>query len=94
MAALDASPRAEGGFDLTLRCGGAATEGVLPVAFPMAIAPDGAFLTVGYGRPFPVCEDYVPPAPAPATLAEVRIHVGAPPPFDLDDEIAHAMRHQ
>ena len=32
---------------------------------PLAWAPDGAFLTVGYARPFPVSDDYAPPATAP-----------------------------
>ena len=39
------------------RVGASAVDGVLPIPFPLVIAPDGAFLTVGYGRPFPVCDD-------------------------------------
>ncbi len=61
---------------------------------PLAWAPDGAFLTVGYGRPFPVSDDYSPPAPAPASLLEVAIHVGALPPFDVDAEFERILRHQ
>ena len=69
-------------------------EEVLPLMFPPVIAPDGAFLTVGYGRPFSVCEDYVPPAPAPASLLGIRVDTGPPPPFDFDAEYERAMRHQ
>ena len=94
LVAIDATPRSAGGFDLVLRVGETAVRGELPIAFPQSIAPDGAFLTVGYGRPFPISDDYDPPAPAPATLESVRITTGAPPPFDLDAELAHAMRHQ
>jgi hypothetical protein len=60
---------------------------------PLAWAPDGAFLTVGYGRPFPV-SDYAPPATAPPSLVDVTIHVGLLPPFDLAEEMARIMRHQ
>jgi len=66
----------------------------LGVPIPLAWSPDGAFLTVGYGRPFPVSEDYEPPAPAPPTLLDVEITVGPPPPFDLDAELARILRHQ
>ncbi len=83
------------GMHLTLR----ASEGLLAEArivgvFPQAIAPDGAFLTVGYGRPFPVTEDYEPPAAAPSAFIGMRIDVGAPPPLDFDVEYARVMRHQ
>jgi hypothetical protein len=61
---------------------------------PLAWSPDGAFLTVGWGRPFPVTEDYAPPAPAPPTLEDLVIDVGPPPPFDLVAEIDRIMRHQ
>lgn len=65
-----------------------------PVPLAANWAPDGAFLTVGYGRPFPVCDDYQPPAPAPDAMASLTIETGQPPPFDFDAEMAHAMRHQ
>ena len=94
VVAVDGVRREDGGMDLRLRVGTSAVDGVLPIPFPLAIAPDGAFLTVGYGRPFPVCDDYAPPAAAPPSLTGVRIDVGVPPLFDLDDEVAHAMRHQ
>ena len=59
-----------------------------------AAGHDGAFLTVGYGRPFPVCDDYQPPFEAPEGLASLVIETGPLPPFDFDAEMAHAMRHQ
>ena len=46
----------------------------LGVSIPLAWSPDGAFLTVGYGRPFPVSEDYEPPAAAPTSFARHRDH--------------------
>ena len=66
----------------------------LGVSIPLAWSPDGAFLTVGYARPFPVSDHYAPPAPAPANLLDVEITVGPPPPFDLDAELARILRHQ
>jgi arylsulfatase len=66
----------------------------LGVPVPLAWAPDGAFLTVGYGRPFPVSDDYVPPATAPRSLVDVTMQVGPLPPFDLDAEMERIMRHQ
>jgi arylsulfatase len=61
---------------------------------PLTWAPDGAFLTIGYGRPFPVVDDYKPPAPAPSSLAEVRFTTGPLPEIDVDEELARLMRHQ
>jgi len=61
---------------------------------PLAWSPDGAFLTIGYGRPFPVVEDYEPPAPAPRSLVEVRFTTGKLPPIDMDEELARLLRHQ
>jgi arylsulfatase len=61
---------------------------------PLAWSPDGAFLTVGYARHFPVSTSYEPPAPAPASLAEVTITVGPLPPFDVEAELARIFRHQ
>ncbi len=66
----------------------------LGVPIPLAWSPDGAFLTVGYGRPFPVSEDYDPPATAPASLLDIEITVGPAPAFDLDAELARILRHQ
>lgn len=61
---------------------------------PGTFSPDGAFLTVGYGRHFPVCDDYEPPFPAPSSLVDVVVHVGPPQPLDLDAEMERVMRHQ
>ena len=69
-------------------------RGAKPVPLPTNWAPDGAFLTVGYGRPFPVCDDYEPPFEASEALASLVIETGPLPPFDFDAEMAHAMRHQ
>lgn len=66
----------------------------LTVHPPLAWAPDGAFLTVGYARPFPVCDDYLPPARGPSSLAEVSFHVGPLPPLDLEAELERVLRHQ
>ena len=85
----------DGGLEVTLTADGVEIArrnlGVHP---PLAWAPDGAFLTVGYGRPFPVSDDYAPPAPAPPSLVDVTIQVGPLPPFDLEAEMARIMRHQ
>ena len=67
---------------------------LLDVHPPLAWSPDGAFLTVGYSRPFPVCTDYQPPAPAPGSLVGVSITVGPLPPVDPAAEIERIMRHQ
>lgn len=63
-------------------------------AVPMTVSPDGAFLTVGYGRPFPVTEEYDPPFPAPASLLAVRFDLGEPDPIDVDQELTRILRHQ
>jgi arylsulfatase len=70
------------------------TRTTLPVRVPLAWAPDGAFLTIGYGRPFPVNDDYEPPSRAPASLIEIAIRTGPLPPFDLEAELARILRHQ
>ncbi len=92
---LDATHPESGGLDLALAADGT-TIGTAEssVGIPMVIHPDGAFFTVGYGRPFPVCDDYQPPSPAPASLSYVSIRSGPPAPLDLDAEISCAMRHQ
>ncbi len=66
----------------------------LEVHPPLAWAPDGAFLTIGYARPFPVGDDYTPPAPAPASLVDITIRVGPLPPFDITAELERILRHQ
>ena len=87
---------ADGGlFTVTLIADGADIgAGAQPVPLPANWSPDGAFLTVGYSRPFPVCDDYQPPFEAPAALASLIIETGPLPPLDFDAELAHAMRHQ
>src|SRR5947209_1254202 len=85
----------DGGLTVTLNAdGNEVGHADLGVAVPLAWSPDGAFLTVGYGRPFPVSEAYEPPAPAPPGLLDVTITTGPPPPFDLDAELERVMRHQ
>ena len=80
---------------VTLTADGAEIGGAdLGIPIPLAWSPDGAFLTVGYGRPFPVSADYEPPAPAPPSLLDVEISVGPAPPFDLDAQLARILRHQ
>jgi arylsulfatase len=66
----------------------------LDATVPLAWSPDGAFLTIGYARPFPVTERYRPPASAPSSLFDVTITTGPPPPFDFEAELARVMRHQ
>lgn len=66
----------------------------LGMSIPLAWSPDGSFLTVGYGRPFPVIERYSPPAVAPPSFVGVTISVGAPPRLDLAAEIERILRHQ
>ncbi len=61
---------------------------------PLAWAPDGAFLTIGYGRPFPVVEEYQPPARAPGSLVQVSFATGKLPPVDPDAELDQLLRHQ
>jgi hypothetical protein len=41
-----------------------------------------------------VTDRYAPPAPAPASLLDVTITTGAPPPLDLEAELARVLRHQ
>lgn len=89
-----ATARPGGGFDTGL----AADDTIVATGelrhMPTVRAPDGAFLTVGYSRPFPVTDDYVPPFAAPASFAGVTISVGPRPPFDLQVELARVLRHQ
>ncbi len=90
-----ASDREGGGYDLALLADGVELASTtMPVALPMSIAPDGAFLTVGYGRPFPVNDDYEPPFPAPDSFVAVRYDLGVPAPVDPDRLLAEVLRHQ
>ena len=92
--AADATVAEGGGFDLVLTADGVEIGSAHLPIWPAAFAPDGAFLTTGYGRPFPVCDDYEPPFEAPPTFAGLRIDIGEPPPLDLDAEIERLIRHQ
>jgi hypothetical protein len=85
----------DGSIEVALSADGASIgTAKLGVSVPLAWSPDGAFLTVGYGRPFPVVERYLPPAPAPPSLLDVTITTGPPPPLDVEAELARIMRHQ
>jgi arylsulfatase A-like enzyme len=88
------TPRAGGAFDVALAADDATIATGSLRHLPTVRAPDGAFLTVGYSRPFPVSDDYAPPLRAPSTLASVTISTAPPPPFDLDAELARVLRHQ
>lgn len=83
------------GFHLVLRTDGDEIgRESMAEALPMAIAPDGAFLTVGYARPFPVTEEYEPPFPCPPSLVAVRYDMGTPDPIDVEETLARVLRHQ
>ena len=90
-----AADRAGGGYDLTLSADGTELDRTTFAApLPLAIAPDGAFLTVGYGRPFPVTDDYEPPFPAPPSLVALRYDLGVPAPVDPAAIVDEVLRHQ
>jgi arylsulfatase A-like enzyme len=95
LVAVDISP-ADDGLDVSLRGhGGTIAAGRFDPPVRMGpFAPDGAFLTVGYGRPFPVCDDYEPPGTAPDSFTGLVFDTGPPPEFDFDAEFARVMRHQ
>ncbi|MEM7141880.1 MAG: sulfatase/phosphatase domain-containing protein, partial [Actinomycetota bacterium] len=57
-------------------------------------AADGAFMTVGYARHFPVSDGYEPPAPTPSNFTGLVFDTGPAPEFDFDAELARVMRHQ
>jgi hypothetical protein len=69
-------------------------RGLLGRPVPLAWAPDGAFLTVGYGRPFPVTDRYDTTDEAPESFIGLSVTTGTPPPLDLDAEFERVMRHQ
>ncbi len=76
----------DGRLDLVARADGTAIGSSRTTrAVPLAWAPDGAFLTVARSRPFPVCDDYTPPAPGPASLVELVIETGTPRPRSSPD---------
>lgn len=90
---LDMHP-GDGGFTLGMHTDTSSAATEVAVAFPRVFSPDGSFLTVGHGRPFPVCDDYAPPAPAPAAFRHLRVDGGPPPPLDIATHLADVMRHQ
>ena len=63
-------------------------------AMPLVWAPDGAFLTVGYARPFPVSERMDPFRRAPESMRSLRIRTGPPAHLDMEAEFERVMRHQ
>lgn len=92
---VDATRRDRTGLDLVLRADDRLLDsGGIGIDFPGALSPDGSFLTVGYGRPFPVTDEYEPPFEGPASFTGLRVDVGPPPPLDLDAELTRIMRHQ
>ena len=88
------APDGAGAFTVVLEADGAEVGRGRLSRIPLSWAPDGAFLTVGWSRPFPVTDAYAPPFPAPDALASVTITTGPPPPFDLEAELALLLRHQ
>lgn len=93
---VTATPRAgDPGFTLELGADGRKVgAGNMDVAFPMAFSPDGSFLQIGFGTPFPVCDDYDPPARFSGDLRRLVIDAGTPPPLDLAAELERVMRYQ
>jgi hypothetical protein len=94
--AVRAEPRPGGGFAVTMEADGATIgSGLLVHDFPQAWSPDGSFLTVGSGRPFPVTDDYEPPAPAPTSLVTLAIDTSATDRSTrLIEEVDEVLRHQ
>ena len=68
--------------------------GQLGRGVPLAWAPDGAFLTVGYARSFPVTDRFDPADGAPSSFAGLTVRTGPPPPLDMEAEFERVMRHQ
>jgi arylsulfatase len=94
LLAVTATPAADGSLSLEAFADDRSIgTGLLPY-LPRAWSPDGAFLTVGYSRPFPVVDDYEPPFPAPPELHSLRVVTGPRPEFDFAQELADVLRHQ
>ena len=70
------------------------TSARIPVDVPFRWSPNGAFLTIGYGRGFPVCDDYTPPARFDGALHRVVITTGRAALPDPAVELETALRHQ
>ena len=85
----------EGGLEVVLGADGTEIgRGRLDRAVPLAWAPDGAFLTVGHGRPFPVTDAYRVPGTTPGTFTGLTVRTGPPPALDAAAEFDRVMRHQ
>ncbi len=91
------APGASSPGDLTLVLGADGVELArenLGRPIPLAWSPDGAFLTVGYARPFPVDERMDIDDDAPESFLGLSVTTGAPPPLDMEAELDRVMRHQ
>jgi arylsulfatase len=87
--------RAEGGAIGSLYAGDELlVESPIPVDVPFRWNPNGAFLTVGFGRGFPVCDDYAPPFPFTGSLDRLVIGVGNATLPEPARQIETALRHQ
>jgi arylsulfatase len=69
-------------------------EEPVPLVVPFRWNPNGAFLTVGCGRGFPVGDDYQPPFRFSGSLARVVVTVGSAAVTDPAVEVETALRHQ
>lgn len=85
----------KGELDVVVRDGDKhVTEGAFDVGVMGPWASDGAFLTVGYARHFPVSDRYQPPAPAPSNFTGLVFDTAPAAEFDFAAEFERAMRHQ
>ncbi len=85
----------EGDLEVVLGADGVEIgRGRIGRAVPLAWAPDGAFLTIGHARPFPVTDRYDVEESAPSSLAGFSVRTGQLPPLDVEAEFERVMRHQ
>ena len=85
----------KGELDVVVRDGDKhVTEGAFDVGVMGPWASDGAFLTVGYARHFPVSDRYQPPALEPSNFTGLVFDTSPAAAFDFAAEFARAMRHQ
>jgi arylsulfatase len=61
---------------------------------PFRWAANGSFLTVGYGRGFPVCDEYHPPFPFAGPLERLIVLAGEPAPLDPERMRRLLLHHQ
>jgi arylsulfatase len=83
-----------GGVGRVLADGAVVHEEDVPLDVPFRWSPNGAFLTVGFGRGFPVCDDYRPPFRFDGPLARVVVTVGDASDPDSLRAVGTALRHQ